>query len=111
MSTRMPFPADVNPDPDAEYPRSMAQAFPFDPHLTPQSSRLEFLNRPGLWIAVLLVALACVTLTGCSSAEAQEPRASVADQRRADSSAHACPRGQHVEWVDDATMQCLRYLP
>ena len=53
MTTRMPFPTDVNPDPDAEYPRSMAQAFPFDPQLTPPPSRLEFLNRPQTWSTVM----------------------------------------------------------
>ena len=111
MAIRMSFPADVNPDPDAEYPRSMAQAFPFDPHLTPQPSRLDLLNRPGLWIAALLVALICLTLTGCSSAEAQEPSASAADQRHAASSARACPPGQHVDWEDATTMRCLKHLP
>jgi len=111
MTIRMPFPSDVNPDPDAEYSRSMAQAFPFDPQLTPPPNRLEFLNRPRLWLAALLLVLICLTLTGCGSAEAQEPSASAADQRLAENSARACPPGQHVDWEDASTMRCLKYLP
>ncbi|WP_159918015.1 hypothetical protein [Pantoea sp. 18069] len=110
MTTRIPFPADVNPDPDAEYPRSMAQAFPFDPHLTPQPRRLDLLNRPSLWIAALLMVLICLTLTGCSSAEAQEPSASPSELKRLAAEVWNCP-GMHAVWLDETTVQCLNYLP
>jgi hypothetical protein len=110
MTVRMPFPDDVNPDPDAMYPRSLAEAFPHDPQITPMPKRKLIPNRPTAWLIATLMVLICLTLTGCSSAEAQEPSASAADQRQADSSAQACPPGQHVEWVDGTTMQCLKYL-
>jgi len=68
-------------------------------------------NRPTAWLAAALLVLICLALSACSSAEAQEPSASAADQRHAASSARACPPGQHVDWEDASTMRCLKHLP
>lgn len=69
-------------------------------------------RRPSTWLLVALLLLVLLALSGCSSAEAQEPSASIsaADLKRAAAEAWNCP-GMHAVWLDETTVQCLNYLP
>lgn len=111
MAIRTPFPANVNPEPEAKFARGMAEAFPSDARLSAAPRRFPMPNRPTPWLIAAMLVLACLTLSGCGGAEAQERSASAADERHAANSARACPPDQHVEWMDGTTMQCLKYLP
>ena len=109
MAIRMPFPSDVNPEPEAAYKRGMAQAFPADPKLTTALRRFPVPNRPGLWLGAALLVLITLALSGCGSAEAQPASASItaAEIKRAAAGAWHCP-GMHAEWLDATTVQCLK---
>ena len=67
-------------------------------------------NRPTGWLVAALLVLICLALSGCSSAEAQEPSASPSDLKRLAAEAWNCP-GMHAVWLDETTVQCLNYLP
>ena len=69
-------------------------------------------RRPSTWLLVALLLLVLLALSSCSSAEAQEPSASIsaADLKRAAAEAWNCP-GMHAVWLDETTVQCLNYLP
>lgn len=112
MAIRVSFPADVNPEPEAKFSRRMAEAFPFDPHLTPETRAFPVPNRPGAWLIAALLVTMCLALSGCSGAEAQErtTSASPTELKRAAASAWNCP-GMHAEWLDDTTVQCLKEKP
>lgn len=110
MAIRMTFPDDVNPDPEATYSRSMLDAFPFDPHLSATARRLPAKKHLGLWLVTALFVALAIVLTGCGSAEAQEPSASPSELRRIAAEAWNCP-GMHAVWLDETTVQCLNYLP
>lgn len=112
MATRMPFPADVNPEPEATFKRGMADAFPFDPNLSAAPRRFPVPNRPGFWLAAALLVLISLALSGCSGAEAQERGASsfsAEDIKRAAAGAWNCP-GMHAEW-EGTTVYCLKERP
>lgn len=67
-------------------------------------------NRPTAWLVAAVLVLVCLALSGCSSAEAQEPSASPLDLKRLAAEAWNCP-GMHAVWLDETTVQCLNYLP
>ncbi len=110
MAIRMPFPADVNPEPDAKFARGMADAFPTDLHLSPALRRFPMPNRPTTWLIAAMLVLICLALSGCGGAEAHERSASAAELKRAAAGAWNCP-GMHAEWLDDKTVQCLKEVP
>lgn len=110
MAIRTPFPADVNPEPEAKFARGMADAFPFDPQLTPAPRRFPIPNRPAPWLIAAMFVLICLTLSGCGGAEAQERIASAAELKRAAAGAWNCP-GMHANWISDTQVECLKETP
>lgn len=69
-------------------------------------------NHAVAWLLAALLVLACLVLSACSNAEAQQPSASIsaAELKRAAAEAWNCP-GMHAVWLDETTVQCLNYLP
>ncbi|MNZ90134.1 hypothetical protein D3C78_1090880 [compost metagenome] len=110
MAVRVPFPANVNPEPDANFARGMADAFPSDPHLSAAPRRFPIPTRPTPWLIAAMLVLICLTLSGCGGAEAQERSASASELRRAAAGLWLCP-GMTAVWLDDSTAQCLNHLP
>lgn len=110
MAIRTPFPADVNPEPEAKFARGMADAFPSDPHLSAAPRRFPVPNRPTPWLIAAMLVLVCLALSGCGGAEAQERSASAAELKRAAAGAWQCP-GMHAEWLDQTTVRCLKETP
>lgn len=110
MTIRVPFPADVNPEPEAKYHRSMAQAFPGAPHLATAERGFPRPNRPSLWLIAAVLVLISLALSGCGSAEATEQSANPSELRRAAAAAWLCP-GMHAEWLDETTARCLKERP
>lgn len=79
-----------NPDPDARYRRTLAEAFPCDAR---QAVAFFDVSRPpryGRWLALFLVLLVALAMAGCSKAEAQEPHPTPQEQRIARGAAWAC---------------------
>lgn len=79
-----------NPDPDARYRRTLAEAFPCDAR---QAVAFFDVSRPphyGRWLALALGLLVVLALVGCSPAEAQEPQPTAQEQRIARAAARAC---------------------
>lgn len=100
---RIPFPEDVNPDPDASYSRNTRYA-PAVEHAPPPI--LPFLFICGLAIVLAL-------LTGCSGADASEQPSAAQlhakqEQRRAIAAAQMCGPGKVAIWQDSTQVQCLR---
>lgn len=86
-----------NPDPDARYRRTLAEAFPCDAR---QAVAFFDVSRPpryGRWLALVVGLLVVLALAGCSPAEAQEPTAQ--EQRQARGAARAC-EGLTPVWQD-----------
>lgn len=112
MTKHMPFPADVNPDPDAKYSRGTAEAFPFDPQLTPALERFPVPNRPGFWLIAALLVLISLAMSGCSGATAQDSTkpAQALNVSQAARDAFACP-GMHADWLNETTVRCLKERP
>ena len=79
-----------------------------------QLQRLPCRKKPAptralLFLALLLLVL-CTGLSGCSAQAADAPAAMATDLKRAAAGAWLCP-GMHVEWLDEATVQCLKEKP
>lgn len=110
MAIRMPFPADVNPDPDAKYCRTLGEAFPHDASRAAAVQTFRRKSGAGLWLAAAVLVAATLALSGCSGAEAQERSASASELRRAAAGLWSCP-GMTAVWLDDSTVQCLNHLP
>ncbi|WP_333906116.1 hypothetical protein [Delftia acidovorans] len=88
-----------NPDPDARYRRTLAEAFPCDAR---QAVAFFDVSRPpryGRWLALVLAVLALVAIAGCSKAEAQEPQPTLEEQRTARGAVLACEGGTPI-WAD-----------
>lgn len=66
-------------------------------------------TRALLFLALLLIVL-CTGLSGCSAQAADAPAAMATNLKRAAAGAWLCP-GMHVEWLDEATVQCLKEKP
>lgn len=109
MTIRMPFPADCS-DTTARFKRTLDEAFPCDAHQARATQSFPSKKRRGRWLAAALMVVMAVILSGCSSAEAQEPSASRSELRRIAAEAWNCP-GMHAVWLDETTVQCLNYLP
>ena len=80
-----------NPDPDARYRRTLAEAFPCDAR---QAVAFFDVSRPpryGRWLALVLALLLIIfVISGCSQAEAQQPQPTAQEQRIARAAARAC---------------------
>ncbi len=79
-----------NPDPDARYRRTLAEAFPCDAR---QAVAFFDASRPpryGRWLALVLGLLVVLAMAGCSQAEAQQPQPTAQEQRIARGAARAC---------------------
>ncbi|RKL17374.1 hypothetical protein BFJ72_g15285, partial [Fusarium proliferatum] len=98
-----------NPDPDARYRRTLAEAFPCDAR---QAVAFFDVSRPpryGRWLALVLGLLVALAMAGCSPAEAQEPQPTAQEQRIARGAARACegltpkehPHAQVLRWIAD----------
>lgn len=88
-----------NPDPDARYRRTLAEAFPRDAR---QAVAFFDVSRPpryGRWLALVLGLLLLAAMAGCSQAEAQQPQPTAQEQRIARAAARACEGGTPV-WQD-----------
>ena len=106
MAIRVHFPADVNPDPDAKYHRSMAEAFPCAAQLDITVRRFSAPSRLSVWLAAALMLLICLATSGCGSAEAQAHHDSTDLQHEPDA-ARACPDMTPV-WIDTSTVECFK---
>ena len=83
-------PFNPDPDPDARYRRTLAEAFPCDAR---QAVAFFDVSRPpryGRWLALALGLLLLLALAGCSLAGAQEPQPTAQEQRIARAAARAC---------------------
>ena len=84
-------------------PRTMQDAFgagsSLAQHAKPLHQRLFF------WLALAIVALAALSLAALAHT-APSADTSAADTKRAAINARVCP-GQHAEWIDSQTVQCL----
>jgi hypothetical protein len=92
-----------NPDPDARYRRTLAEAFPCG---AAEAEAFFDVSRPpryGRWLALFLVLLVALAMAGCSKAEAQEPQPTAQEQRIALAAARACegltPVFENGSWV------------
>lgn len=97
-----------NPDPDARYRRTLAEAFPCDAR---QAVAFFDVSRPpryGRWLALVLAVLLLAALNGCSQAEAQHPQPTPEEQRIARAAARAC-EGLTPVW-NDGHLECLKGL-
>lgn len=95
-----------NPDPDARYRRTLAEAFPCDAR---QAVAFFDVSRPpryGRWLALVLAVLLLAALTGCADAGAQEPQPTAQEQRLARGAARACEGLTPV--FDNGSWVCLK---
>ncbi|MFC4923038.1 hypothetical protein [Delftia deserti] len=98
-----------NPDPDARYRRTLAEAFPCDAR---QAVAFFDVSRPpryGRWLAVVLAVLAIVAMAGCSQAEAQQPQPTAQEQRLARAATQACEGLTPV--FENGSLTCHKEIP
>jgi hypothetical protein len=98
-----------NPDPDARYRRTLAEAFPCDAR---QAVAFFDVSRPpryGRWLAVVLAVLAIVAMAGCSQAEAQQPQPTAQEQRLARAATKACEGLTPV--FENGSLTCHKEIP
>lgn len=98
-----------NPDPDARYRRTLAEAFPCDAR---QAVAFFDVSRPpryGRWLALVLGLLLLAAMAGCAQAEAQEPQPPAQEQRIARAAARACEGLTPV--FEHGSLRCLKEIP
>lgn len=98
-----------NPDPDARYRRTLAEAFPCDAR---QAVAFFDVSRPpryGRWLALVLAVLGLLAMVGCSQAEAQQPPPTSEEQRIARGAAWACEG--LIPVFDNGSWVCLKEIP
>ncbi|KAA9173023.1 hypothetical protein F3K36_16390 [Delftia sp. BR1] len=98
-----------NPDPDARYRRTLAEAFPCDAR---QAVAFFDVSRPpryGRWLALVLAVLGLLAMVGCSQAEAQQPQPTAQEQRTARAAARACEGLTPV--FENGSVSCLKETP
>lgn len=95
-----------NPDPDARYRRTLAEAFPCG---AAEAEAFFDVSRPpryGRWLALVLAVLGLLAMVGCSQASAQEPTPTAQEQRIARAAARACEGLTPV--FDNGSLVCLK---
>ena len=98
-----------NPDPDARYRCTLAEAFPCDAR---QAVAFFDVSRPpryGRWLALVLGLLVVLALSCCADAGAQEPQPTPEEQRIARAAARACEGLTPV--CNDGHLECLKGTP
>lgn len=104
MAQRVPFPADVCPEPDAKAYRTVAEAFLCGPREAVAVQRFE---PPKLWRWVLLALLVLgigAVLAGCDArADAEQPltKAELGATK-------ACGKGQVAIWISATEIECFK---
>lgn len=94
-----------NPDPDARYRRTLAEAFPCDARQAVAFFDVSRKPRYGRWaVAVVLVILVAGSLAGCAKEKHQSYQPTGKEQRAAK---RACDGGQ-AEWISKTEVQCLK---
>lgn len=104
---RIPFPADVCPEPTARYRRTLAEAFPYGAFEAVALHKMKHQPRYGRWLALALAAIVLAALAGCTAQAAEESPLTKQEL----SAARACPKGYAVEWASPTEMQCLKEKP
>ena len=103
MAQRVPFPADVCPEPGPPCRRTLNLGL-----TTPANAvALKKYEQPPVWrwlLAALAVLVAGVLLSGCDAQAAPEQPLSKAEL----GAAKACGKGYAVEWLSGTEMQCLK---
>lgn len=98
-----------NPDPDARYRRTLAEAFPCDAR---QAVAFFDVSRPpryGRWLALVLVLLVVLAMAGCADAGAQESLPTPEEQRIARAAARACEGLTPV--FENGSYTCHKEIP
>lgn len=103
---RIPFPADVCPEPTARYRRTLAEAFPCGATDAIAFYRCRPRVHYGRWLALILAAIVLAALAGCTAQAAEEHPLTKQEL----SAARACPRGHTAIWIDQSTIECWRVL-
>lgn len=104
MAQRVPFPADVCPEPDARSYRTRAEAFLCGPREAVAVQRFE---PPKVWRWVLLALLVLgigAALAGCDArADAEQPltKAEIGASK-------ACSKGQVPVWFGSTEIECFK---
>ena len=104
MAQRVPFPADVCPEPDAKTYRTRAEAFLCGPREAVAVQRFES-NRFWRWalLAVLVLGIGAA-LAGCDAhADAEQPltKAEIGAGK-------ACGKGQAAVWTSTTEIECFK---
>lgn len=98
---RMPFPADVNPQPDAKFYRQSSEAFRCNASEAVAMQSFTKKTRHGRWLAVALLCIFAVALAGCS-AEAY-PAMNAKDM----GASQAC-EGMTAVWISATEVECFK---
>lgn len=102
---RIALPSDVCPDPSARYYRTLAEAFPCNAAEAVAFHRPQRRPHYGRWLALVLMVIILIAMSGCSAQAATEGDGS--DRQHA-AAQRACPKGYAVDWLSANEMQCLR---
>lgn len=99
---RMPFPADVNPSPDAKYYRQSSEAFLCNATEAQAFHYFPKKKHPGRWLAAIILGLVLIALFGCT-----KPQPMPVSQERAIPKG-VCANGDFGIWLDQATVICAK---
>ena len=103
MAQRVPFPADVCPEPGPPFRRRLDLGL-----TTPDNAvALKKYEQPPVWrwlLAALAVLVAGVLLSGCDAQAAPEQPLTKAEL----GAVKACDKGYTAEWLSSIEMQCLK---
>lgn len=105
---RMPFPADVNPSPDARYYRQSSEAFLCNATEAQAFHHFPKKKRPGRWLAVIFLTMICIALFGCAKPQPQpqpQPQPMPVSQERTIPKG-VCANGDTGIWIDATTITC-----
>ena len=104
MAQRVPFPADVCPEPDAKTYRTRAEAFLCGPREAVAVQRFES-NRFWRWVLLALLVLGIgAVLAGCNARADVEQSLTKAEI----GAVKACPKGQVPVWSGATQMECFK---
>lgn len=98
---RMPFPADVNPQPEAKFYRQSSEAFRCNASEAVTVHSFPKKTRHGRWLTVALLCIFALALAGCSAEE------SPALTSRDKGAALAC-EGMTAVWISETEHECFK---